>query len=93
MLKCEGTWRHACTVIPVTSTTQSAAKTTSSRRRVRPLSRSEADTQVMATSVEPKDSPKVTALRQDSGPAQGRGSAAATTRWVRPEAIRTAPTR
>ena len=38
MLKCEGTCRHACTVIRATSVTQAAANGTSSHRRARTLS-------------------------------------------------------
>jgi hypothetical protein len=78
--------------MPVTSTTQSPANTPSSHARARSPRRSHRATQVIDASVMPNDSPKVTALRQDTGPSHGRESTAKTTRWNNPDATSAAAT-
>ncbi|WP_425329347.1 hypothetical protein [Streptomyces inhibens] len=70
-LKCEGTRRHACTVIPATSAAQSAAKIPSVTDRSRPPMRRHEVSQVIVISVSPKDRPNVTGFRQETGPRQG----------------------
>jgi hypothetical protein len=93
MLKCEGTRRHACTVIPPTSTTQSAANTPSSSARRRAPTRRYEVTQATVTRVSPKDSPKVAGFRQDTGPAHAPPRTANTPRWNNPARNRPAPIR
>ena len=79
-------------MIPSTSTTQSTVNTPSSTARVRALSTKYDVTQVIAASVAPNDTPKVTALRHDTGPPHGRGSITNISRCSNPEATRIAAT-
>lgn len=91
MLKWDGTRRHACRVMPATSSTQSAANSPSSTVRVRTPVRRYEEIQPTAMSVRPKERPKVTGLRHDTGPSQEPPSTTRTTRCTRPDAMSTAP--
>lgn len=84
--------RQACRVIPATSTTQSTAKTASSRARSRAGIRRLAVTQVIVASVTPKERPNVVGFRHESGPRHGRSSSAKTPRWTRPDTTSAAAT-
>lgn len=77
--------------MPATSSTQSAANTASSTVRVRARRRTYEATQQIAMSVRPKESPKVTGLRQETGPSQGPPSTAKTIRCSSPETTSAAP--
>lgn len=90
-LKCDGTRRHAWSVIRAVSTTQAAANTPRTRTRARSPSRTNEATHAIVTRVSPNDRPKVTGLRHDTGPVHGPPSTAKTTRWTRPDAMSAAP--
>lgn len=91
-VKCDGTRRHACIVMPATSTAHATPKTASSRDRVGTRIGTNDRTQVSVASVSPKDSPKVAGLRQDSGPDHGPPVTSSTPRWNRPLTSSTAAT-
>lgn len=93
VLKCDGTFRHACTVMPDTSRTQSAANRPSSQARALDDSRRYEEIQVIEMRLIPNDRPKVTGLRHDSGPNRGLGSMMNPPRCSTPETTSTTPMR
>ncbi len=70
-LKCEGTWRQACAVTSTTSSTQAATKIPTTSRRIRGEATRNELSATNAITVSPNATPKVTALRQETGPSHG----------------------
>jgi hypothetical protein len=70
-LKCDGTPRHLCIEMRATSPTEQNVSVPSTIHPAALGGRRRPMTQLSVTSARPKDRPKTTGLRQETGPAHG----------------------